>query len=383
MDRVGVKPEILKWAIERFGDFTSIEARFPKIKEWLSGDVQPTFKQLETFAKATSTPLGYFFLSKPPIEKMPIPHYRTIGNAGNERPSPDLIETIHAMERRQDWMRNYLINVGQDPLEFVGVTRDMEDPKAIAKLMRKQLGLKNNWASKRGTWQDALNDLLQIVQDAGMLIMINGIVGNNTHRKLDVNEFRGFVLVDEYAPLIFINGADGKAAQMFTLAHELVHIWMGISAAFDLNLLQPSKDKLETICNQAAAELLVPGDDFMTLWKSVKQDGNRYQKIARHFKVSELVAVRRALDLKVISFESYKTFYAEREKEEHMKNKGSGGGNFHNNANWRIGPKFADAIIGQVKEGKTLYRDAYRLTGIKGKTFDNFVKHRAEQGGYQ
>ncbi len=385
MARVHVKPELLKWAIYRMGDPTPIEVKFPKLASWLNGELQPTLKQLESFAKATSTPLGYFFLSKPPEETFPIPHYRTISDKQSSNPSPNLIETVHTMERRQDWMREYLIDVGQDPLDFVGSAKEIHDPKIIADLMRKKMNLETNWASRRGTWQNALSDLLQRIQDIGILVMINGIVGNSTRRKLDVEEFRGFVLVDEYAPLIFVNGADGKAAQMFTLAHELAHVWIGLSAAFDLSLLQPSDDKIERLCNESAAEFLVPENDFNQLWNEIKNDKNKYQQAARYFKVSELVAVRRALDLEFITFEDYKEFYEirEKEEEERAKNKSGGGGDFHNNANWRIGPKFADAIIGQVKEGKTLYRDAYKLTGIKGMTFDNFVKHRSRKGGYQ
>lgn len=382
MSRVNVEPGLFKWAINRMGDPDSIEAKFPNLISWLNGDISPTFKQLENFAKATHTPLGYFFLSQPPEEDFPIPHYRTIGDEINTNPSTNLIETVQTMERRQNWMRDYLIDIGNERLDFVGIAKDIRCPKRIAQLMRNELGLTNEWASIRGTWQDALSHLLQSVQDIGILVMINGIVGNNTHRKLDVNEFRGFVLVDEYAPLIFINGADGKAAQMFTIAHELAHVWVGISAAFDLNMLQPSEDELEILCNKAAAEFLAPEEDFVNLWSNVQYEDDKYQQIARYFKVSELVVVRRALDLKMITFESYKEFYEKREEDLKSRKKPNGGGHFHNTANWRIGPKFSDALISRVKEGKTLYREAYKLTGIKGKTFDSFVQHRERNGGY-
>jgi len=380
MSRINVEPSILKWAINRMGDPDSIESKFSQLKKWIDEEEFPTFKQLEKFAKATYTPLGYFFLSQPPEEIFPIPHYRTIRNEANENPSANLIETVQTMESRQNWMRDYLIDIGNKPLEFVGSASEIKNPKKIAQLMRKELCLSTEWASMQGTWQEALTHLLQAIQDIGILVMINGIVGNNTHRKLDVNEFRGFVLVDEYAPLIFINGADGKAAQMFTVAHELAHIWVGVSAAFDLKMLQPSEDDLEDLCNKVAAEFLVPEEDFLNLWDSLKCEDDKYQIIARYFKVSELVAVRRALDLNLITFEEYKTFYQTREEKKKNRNK-SNGGHFHNTVNWRIGPKFSEALISQVKEGKTLYREAYKLTGISGKTFDNFVKHREGKGG--
>jgi Zn-dependent peptidase ImmA (M78 family) len=116
-----------------------------------------------------------------------------------------------------------------------------------------------------------------------------------------VTEFRGFVLVDEYAPLVFINGADGKAAQMFTLAHELAHVWFGRSAAFDLRDLQPANERTELACNSVAAEFLVPKTELQRSWPTLQQDPEPFQAIARQFKVSALVGARRALDLQLIS----------------------------------------------------------------------------------
>jgi len=385
VSRVNVNPELLKWAIDRLGDHDIVEAKFPNLSKWLNGELKPTLKQLEDFAKTTHTPIGYLFMSDPPEEKFPIPHYRTLGNVQDFRPSPNLIETIRTMERRQEWMRDYLIDIGRGPLEFVGSAANQSNPKKIAQNMRDIMGLKTNWASKKGSWQDALNDLLQAIQDIGILVMVNGIVGNNTHRKLSVDEFRGFILVDDYAPLIFINGADGKAAQMFTISHELAHVWLGASAAFDLNMLQPSNDETEILCNKIAAEFLVPEIDFMNLWEEVKYNDDKYQQIARYFKVSELVVVKRALDLNFISFSKYKAFYKEREEYDIQRriDSSDGGGNFYNTANWRIGPMFADAIISRVTEGKMLYREAYQLTGIRGITFDTFVKKRtSNRRGY-
>ena len=149
--------------------------------------------------------------------------------------------------RRQAWMREYLVEQGHEPLGFVGSAEIAEEPVRIAEDMKRTLGLGQNWTASQPTWSAALRELQRMIEDAGILMVVNSVVGNNNHRKLEVNEFRGFVLVDEYAPLVFVNGADGKAAQMFTLAHEMAHIWFGSSAAFDLRQLQPADD--ETVPN--------------------------------------------------------------------------------------------------------------------------------------
>ena len=104
------------------------------------------------------------------------------------------------------------------------------------------LGLERNWAQTQQTWTTALETLRHAIDAVGVVVVTNGVVGNNTHRKLDPGEFRGFVLVDQHAPLVFVNGADSKAAQMFTLVHELAHLWFGQSAVFDLRELQPSAE---------------------------------------------------------------------------------------------------------------------------------------------
>lgn len=273
-------------------------------------------------------------------------------------------------------MRDYLIESGVDPLPFVGRTGLTVTPKQVASNIRNELGLQDGWASEKGTWEDALRNLIKRVENIGILVMINSVAGNNNHRKLNVHEFRGFVLINEYAPLIFINGADGKAAQMFTLAHELAHIWYGASAIFDLEKLQPADDVIERACNLTAAEFLVPEEEFIKVWQDVVQDADRYQIIARHFKVSELVILRRAFDNDLISKKEYFEYY--RQMSNRTKPRKNSQGNFYATQSLKLGRRFSQAVINNVKSGKLLYRDAYRLTGLYGETFEKFAEHIGE-----
>ena len=213
------------------------------------------------------------------------------------------------------------------------------------------------------------------MEDAGIIVTVSGIVGNNTRRKLDPSEFRGFVLVDEYAPLVFVNGADGKAAQMFTLAHELAHVWFGSSAAFDLRDMLPAPDTTEQACNRVAAEFLVPEFQLRQYWPSATRATEPFQAVARHFKVSVLVAARRALDLRLVTRNNFLEFYrAYLEDERRRAATPSEGGNFYASQNLRLGRRFAEAVVRATKEGRLLYREAYQLTGLYGNSFERYAE---------
>ena len=375
MPRVEVSTDVLNWALAR-SNITEdhLVGKFPKINEWVSGTIQPTLKQLEDFARATRTPLGYLFLDKPPEESLPIPHFRTVDDGAPSQPSPDLIETVYMMQRRQDWMRESLIDRGQEPLPFVGSAHMDEEPKAIAASMRSEMDLKLAWAASYRNWTEASNALREAIGEAGILVVVNGVVGNNTHRTLATDEFRGFVLVDEYCPLLFVNGRDSKAAQMFTLAHELAHVFFGRSAAFDLRRMQPAEDPIEQACNRVAAEFLVPESKLRQIWPSVQSDPEPFQALAYHFKVSSLVGARRALDLSLITKDQFFDFYDSYLSHKHGASDGEkGGGDFYNNQNLRVGRRFAIEVANAAAEGRLLYSEAYDLTGLYGITFHKYV----------
>ncbi len=376
MQTLNINHELIRWAIERSGrSVEGLARQFPKLGKWESGEAQPTLKQLEALAKKTWTPLGYFFLPEPPQEKLPIPDFRTVSDKPFGSASPSLIDTLHTMQRRQTWMCDYLVDCGHDPLPFIASATLRESPAAVAQQIRQVIGTGDGWASNHGTWSDALRHLREAIEAAGIMVAINGVVGNDTHRKLDTEEFRGFVLMDSYAPLIFVNGSDAKSAQMFTLAHELAHLWVGESALFNLPNMEPSEFAVEQFCNKVAAEFLVPAREFKTYWPHAMQDVEPFQTIARHFKVSPIVAARRAQDLGLIQRAEFLTFFRAYQDDERRKAaRVTGGGDFYQNQNVRLGKRFARAVALAAKEGRLLYRDAYRLTDLHGATFDKYAK---------
>lgn len=376
MPRIDVQPELLEWARTR-ADLTvdDLLRRFPKLEQWETGEIRPTLRQLEHYARATHVPFGYLMLQEPPEEQLPLPVYRTVTTLGVQRPSPGLFETVQTIERRQAWMREHLVEDDEQPLAFVG-SANLDTPATeVANSIRLELGLASGWAKQLKTWTDALRTFREAAEGAGIVVASSGIVGNNTHHKLDPTEFRGFVLVDPIVPFVFLNAADAKGAQMFTLAHELAHVWFGVSAVFDLAGLQPADNKIEAACNAVAAELLVPAEELKTEWNDAKEAAEPFNALARHFKVSAIVAARRALDLHLISKTAFFEFYDDYIAQDHGQktSKKQDGGNFYATQSVRLGRRFAETVIRAAREGRLLYRTAYELTGLWGTTFDKYA----------
>jgi Zn-dependent peptidase ImmA (M78 family) len=364
MNRVEIKPELLSWARERAGyDTAALAHRFPKLAAWEQGTAKPTLKQIEKFASATHTPIGFLFLQQPPIEHIPIPDFRTAGNKRIGRPSPDLLETIYVCQQRQEWYRDFARSERESPLPFVGSASLNSSVEATAESMRHALNFDIEERRQLPTWTDALRRFIELADAMGIMVMCSGVVLNNNYRPLDPDEFRGFALADDLAPLVFINGADTKAAQMFTLAHELAHIWLGQSAVSDAQALQLSGNGEERWCNQVAAELLVP---LAILRREYRDDSNlrsELDRLARRFKVSTLVILRRIHDAGGLTKREFWQAYEDELARLLAIAKGSGG-NFYLTQAARVSKRFARALVISTLEGQTLHRDAFRMLGF-------------------
>ena len=352
-----------------------MQVKVDRVVEWEeTGHI--SVAQADRLAKQTHTPVGYLYLSEPPEDRLPIPDFRTRHADGpSPRPSPNLLDTVYTMQRRQAWLREELTTHYEEPaLPFVGTFDLTDDPAEVAQAMREALEIFDDWAASAPNWSLALRHLRDKSEDAGILVVVNGIVGNSTRRKLDPEEFQGFALVDEYAPLVFVNNADFKAAQMFTLAHELAHLFVGETGLSHFEDMQPTSNEVELFCNKAAAEFLVPELDLRTFWDNAARTSLPYERIARQFKVSSLVAARRALDLELIDLDAFFVFYNNaKHKVAANKQATGGGGSFWNSQRWRIGTRFAAAVVRAVNERRLTYLEAYSLTGLTGKAFDDMA----------
>jgi Zn-dependent peptidase ImmA (M78 family) len=376
--RVDVRPDLLAWALVR-ADLPEEQAveRFPGFRKWLSGEAKPTLKQLERFANFAHAPLGYFFLPEPPREEVPIPDFRTMGSGRILSPSPDLLETIYACQQRQEWYREYLMGHGALRPPFGAANDQLRDAGDVAAEIRAMI--RYEVADRQGlsSWEEARRYLIDAIEGIGVLVMVSGIVGSNTHRRLRTSEFRGFALADPLAPLIFVNGTDTKAAQIFTLLHELAHLWAGESGVSDADFLQAEAMVSEARANEVAAEVLLPMESLVDSYLG-SAETPELQRLAEQFRVSTLVVLRRLFDGRMLGWSEYRLRYEE-EYDRLMaileaRATGSGGGNYYATQPLRVSRPFARAVISDALEGRTLYRDAYAMLGTsKHETFERMA----------
>ncbi len=371
--RVKVAPSVYKWALERCGrEVDELIGKFPKLREWMVGDRDPTLRQIEQFAQATGTAVGYFFLPEPPDEQIPIPDLRTIGDQTVARPSGNLLDTIYLCRQRQDWYRDYALDTGLPELEWVDSLDTKTPPMGAARTISRTLGFS---VEQRGAdWSEAFTKLRNRAEEIGALVMVSGVVGSNNHRRLDPREFRGFALVDPWAPLVFVNGSDTKAAQVFTLVHELAHIWHGESALSDVDLGFQTENRVERWCNQVAVEILVPIQVLYSEFDPGAGLQEELPRLARKFKTSTLVVLRRIQEAGYLTWEAYRELYDAEYERAILSPPGSGGG-FYNTQPARVSPTFARAIIASTLEGHTSYTDAFQMLGSKKtSTFYNLAE---------
>lgn len=251
-------------------------------------------------------------------------------------------------------------------LEFVGSVTLQDDPVEVAESMRQTLNLSIEERRQLPTWTEALRQLIARAEDAGVLVMASSIVGSNAHRQLEVEEFRGFVLADDTAPVVFINAADSKAAQMFTLAHELAHLWLGESGISNPEAGRIEDQSIERWCNSVAAELLAPLEEIRQEYSAEKPLLETMQQLARSFKVSTLVVLRRLFDAGYIDQKTlWKSYREELDRIRKLDTGESGGGSFYRTLGARTSKRFARAVLSSTLEGQTLFQDAFRMLGVR------------------
>ena len=317
------------------------------------------------------TPVGFLFLPTPPAEQLPIADFRASLDQTRRQPSSNLLDTLYLCQTRQAWYRDYAQVQGLGNLDFVESCTLQLPVEEVAQSIRTKLGFDLDERRALPTWQEALRLFINQADQAGVMVMCSGIVLNNTHRKLNPEEFRGFAMSDRLAPLIFINGADSKSAQMFTLAHEFAHLWLGATGLSDAEAIAESGEAVERWCNRVAAEVLVSRNVIQAEIRVNEPLVDAMQRLARRFKVSTLVVLRWMNDVGAVPPGGYRQAYRAEVARIAEIQRAGGGGNFYLSQAARVSKRFARALFESTLEGNTLYRDAMRMLGVsKMKTFN-------------
>lgn len=375
---VEISPAVLAWVGQQISaeNDTQITAL---LSRWMNKEEKPNTKTIRRVSQATHIPFGYFFLKYPPQEECDLIHCRTINSTSIKTQSRDFIDVYNSMLNVQNWMSEYnRETLGLEPLSFVGRYNENNSPMEIAVNIRHELELSEDFFIQEKSSESCFNYLRKKISESGILVMKNAVVGSNTHRKLDIKEFRAFTIINNYAPLIFINGNDTKTGKLFSLAHELAHIWIGSNSLFNDLYSNLSVSKSEQICNAVAAEILTPISIFKYKWTESKIDSiTKISILADVFHCSKLVIARRALDLKFINQKTYTEIQSQTRTQLETSPSDSkskfGGGSFYNTLKSNWDKNFILALDYSTKAGTTPYLDAYRLTGFKSKTFQNLV----------
>ncbi len=378
MPQALITPNVLRWARERAqftpdGAAQKIKVRLDRLLAWEEGENHPTFRQAQNLAKAFHVPFGYLFLPSPPVEKLDIPDLRTVGGHTVPALNLEFIDLYHDILRKQEWFKEYQIQEGAKPLSFVGKFSITNNFREVANDIRQKLSVDNELRASSGSWEQFIGKFIEQAESTGILVMRNSIVGNNTHRHLSVDEFRGFAISDPIAPLIFVNSGDAKSAQIFTIAHELVHLWLGKSGIsnpmLDRKKNKNQNQKIEAFCNKTAAELLVPEAQFLSDWNNNLSTQDNLDQLSKTYRVSQLVIARRAYDLNFLDHNEFQEFYItvlQQDRSKKVKQSQSKGGpSFYLTQKSRNGRLFSRVVVAAAFEGRLPLRDAGSLLGVK------------------
>ena len=376
---VEIKPGILEWMSRQY-EFNNLDMNWQKrLNEWLSGSRKPTFAQLQEICKKLHIPVGYLFLDAPPNEKLDILEYRTIKSEGLVEASNNLQDIVMEMEMIQDWMKQYMLENDYGPFPYGTKKMDKDE---IVKALYADAGISVQWFESCADTREAFAYFRTLFSNLGITIMMNGVVGNNTHRKLSIDEFRAFTLFDDYAPLIFINGADSYNGRLFSLLHEVAHVWCGKDNLFnDVPGRGRGVSALERVCNAVAAEILVPNSMFKQVWKRNYIDGDHLNSTigdtAKVFRCGPMVITRRAYDNHFITRAIYLKMVKILCDSFKMKQNQSGGGNYYSTVQTRIDHRFFRCLVSSVQRGTTPYTTAFRLTHTNRSTYDGLINRIA------
>ncbi|MBL7214088.1 MAG: ImmA/IrrE family metallo-endopeptidase [Phycisphaerae bacterium] len=370
-----VTPSVLKWARDTAKmDLEEVSRRMKKTEEeilqWENGEEQPTFAQLKNIASIYRRPLAIFYLPEPPEEHVPLQDFRHLAAHEPAEWSSELAFWIRRMQMQQEWLREYLRLQEFLPLQFIGESNLNEAMLDIAKKIRSTLNIDTIEQISCKIPRVALNYWIAQAEQVGINVCQKG--------SIELDEARGFVLVDEYAPFIYINAKDSYAGRLFTLVHELAHIWLNLPGISNMNIPERSRrreEQIERFCNQVAGLALVPTKDLKPCWKPQSYSAllEHVDDIAKKFCVSGPVIARRLKDIGKIQIEEYQNLLRTYNIRYQNLPPRSAGGDGIRNILYQNGLLLVRTALDAISSGSVL---ASEVAGILNSKVNNFPKLR-------
>lgn len=373
--KVPVRGRTLAWAMRRAGLEAPTLARGlgvrpERVEAWLAGEDSPTYAQALKLAQKLHVGLPHLLLPPPEVH-LPVRDFRRGAFFGQE-PSPELLEALYDALRKRDWMRERR----QERLPFVGAGQGKEAPQ-VGRAMREALGLESLQARTRRA-EDFLKGMAERAEELGVLVLRQGHVGTNTRRVYSSQEFSGFSLPDPVAPVVFVNAQDHPLRQVFTLAHELAHIWLG-EEGLDGGLEDGEpQERVEAWADEAAAEALMPAETFQEAWQADLPPLEAASEATRRFKVSRMAALRRARGLGLLPwFEYTEAVETLKRTGEEKPRQAKGGGDFWKSLSVGNSPRFVEEVRRAALEGEIDLKEVATLLNLSLPTALAFL----ERGG--
>jgi Zn-dependent peptidase ImmA (M78 family)/transcriptional regulator with XRE-family HTH domain len=397
---VPVNPEILRWARDEAGytltdaitragigpprkkkDVPELTAE-ERLAAWEEGSDAPSFPQLEKIANAYKRPVFTFFLPEPPKKMVAMADYRTLGSEGHPADTPE----FSALRRKLVVLHQGLCalhkETGSQRLPFIGSLSESTPVRDFVGSIRGVLKVSiEDQVGIRGE-MTLLKHLRSAAQGVGIYVILVGDLGYHQSR-IPSDVFRGIAIADELAPMVVVNPNDVDAAKVFTLVHELAHLWLGSKAISSFNALRGigGGHSREKLCNMVAAEFLVPENDLRERWDVSERDIARaVERLAKHFKVSRAVIARRLLDLDFISKDRHGSLLAayqaqwQDRKDKQSEREGGGAPPPAVMDKFRLGENTIRTVITAAHEGRIGLQSAARLIGIPVSRFDQVLQ---------
>ncbi len=367
-----LQPAVLRWARETSGMSVEDVARKMKrksadISDWEEGRSAPSYPQLERLAyEIYRRPLAIFFFPEPPEEQTPETEFRSLPSSELEELSPDTLRHIRLAKAFQVSLRELHAdrNPVQEPIfRLLNISRSSSVPGA-SKRIRGHLRVTLDDQRKARDEGEALKIWRAAIEEAGVHVF-----------KAPIKQKRvsGFSLHDADFPLIYLNSGTSKTRQIFTALHELVHLLLGFNgmtteAQIALGGYSDVQRRTEVFCNKVAAEVLLPEHAFSEEISRTETYSDEWvAEVARNYRVSREVVLRKLLDRGLISRNEYLRKAALWSESREKKAKKSGGGDYYNNVSTHLSQRYMKAVFASHYQGRLSADQVIDYLGVKTK----------------